>query len=165
MLATATTSSMTNSMKVPDDSSTPTGWMRMNIHASPRNRSSTTKRSRHFRMLIAPCASARNWRHSVMMMAWIASIAQVQVPAMTALIHRLDRKPTVHDQQQRHQRGGEPVLGEQPQQLIVEGRPRSGGRSQPITGLTHALRGGAPTLRRRAVGRRGKDRGAAAASR
>ena len=35
MLDTATTSSMTNSMKVPELSSAPTGWMRMNIQARP----------------------------------------------------------------------------------------------------------------------------------
>ena len=35
MLDTATTSSMTNSMKVPEVSSTPTGRIRMNIQASP----------------------------------------------------------------------------------------------------------------------------------
>ena len=35
MLETATTSSMTNSMKVPELSSEPTGWIRMNIQASP----------------------------------------------------------------------------------------------------------------------------------
>jgi hypothetical protein len=35
MLDTATTSSMTKSMKVPELSSTPIGRMRMNIHAVP----------------------------------------------------------------------------------------------------------------------------------
>ena len=35
MLDTATTSSMTKSMNVPELSSTPIGWMMMNIHATP----------------------------------------------------------------------------------------------------------------------------------
>ena len=35
MLDTATTSNMTNNMKVPELSSTPTGWIRMNIQANP----------------------------------------------------------------------------------------------------------------------------------
>ena len=30
-----------------------------------------------------------------MMMAWITSTALVQMPAVTAPVHRLDRKPTV----------------------------------------------------------------------
>ena len=69
MLDTATTSSMTNSMKVPELSSAPTGSMRMNIQASPKNRSSMMKRSRQARMLMLLGGSARNWRHLVMMMA------------------------------------------------------------------------------------------------
>ena len=50
MLDTATTSSMTNSMKVPVPSSTPTGWIRLNIQASPKNRSSMMNLSRQARM-------------------------------------------------------------------------------------------------------------------
>ncbi len=95
MLDTATTSSMTNSMKVLDCSSFPTGWMRMNIQASPKNRSSMMKRNRHWRMLTLACGSSRNWRHLVMMTAWITSTALVQVPAVTAPVHSVERKPTV----------------------------------------------------------------------
>ena len=53
------------------------------------------KRSRQARMLTLLGGSARNWRHLVMMMAWIISTAAVQMPAFTAPVHRLDRKPTV----------------------------------------------------------------------
>ena len=49
MLEIATTSSMTNSMNVPDCSSTPSGWMRMKVHAMPKNRSSMMKRRRQER--------------------------------------------------------------------------------------------------------------------
>ena len=95
MLDTATTSSMTNSMKVPEPSTTPTGWIRTNTQASPKNRSSMMKRSRQARILTEAGGSARNWRHLVMMMAWITSTALVQVPAASASVHRLERKPTV----------------------------------------------------------------------
>ena len=54
MLATATTSSMTNSMKVLACVSVPTGWIRMNIHAIPKSRSSMMKRVRHWRMFTLP---------------------------------------------------------------------------------------------------------------
>jgi hypothetical protein len=67
----------------------------MNIQASPKNRSSTMKRNRQARMLTEPGGSARNWRHLVMMMAWITNTALVQMPAVIAPVHRLDRKPTV----------------------------------------------------------------------
>ncbi len=46
-------------------------------------------------MFTLPGGSARNCRHLVMMTAWITRTAQVQVPAVTAPIQRLDRKPTV----------------------------------------------------------------------
>src|SRR6185436_7793498 len=92
MLDTATTSSITNSMKVPETSWAPTGWTRMNIQASPKNRSSMMKRSRQARILMLFGGSARNWRHLVMMMAWITSTALVQAPALIGPLHRLDRK-------------------------------------------------------------------------
>ena len=63
MLEIATTSSMTNSMNMPDCSSTPSGWMRMKVHAMPKNRSSMMKRSRHERRFVAPGGSSRNCRH------------------------------------------------------------------------------------------------------
>ena len=49
MLDTATTSSMTNSMNVPLCSSVPSGWIRMKVQATPKNRSSRMKRSRQER--------------------------------------------------------------------------------------------------------------------
>ena len=52
MLEIATTRSMTNSMNVPDCSSTPIGWMRMKVHAMPKNRSSMMNRIRPERILI-----------------------------------------------------------------------------------------------------------------
>ncbi len=155
MLDTATTSSITNSMKVPESSSTPTGWIRMNIQASPKNRSSMMKRSRQARMLIA----GRRLGEELPAFGDDDGVDDqhraVQVPAVTAPVQRLDRKPTVADQQQDDQRGGQPVLREQAQQLVVEGRPRAGGRGQPVARLAHALRGGAAALGRRPVGERG----------
>ena len=95
MLDTATTSSITNSMKVPVPSSTPIGSIRLNIQASPKNRSSMMKRSRQALMLISLCGVDRNCLHLVMITAWIISTPAVQMPAVTAPVHRLDRKPTV----------------------------------------------------------------------
>ena len=85
---------MMNSMKVPVPSSTPIGLTRMNIQASPKNRSSTMKRMRQARLFTALSGSARNWRHLVMMMAWMTRTALVQVPAVMAPTQRLDRNPT-----------------------------------------------------------------------
>ena len=79
--------------------------------------------------------------------------ALVQVPAVTAPIQRLDRKPTDADQQQDHQRSRQPVLREQPQQLVVEDGRVPGGRGQPVTRLAHVLRRRAPALGRRPIGR------------
>ena len=59
MLDIATTSSMTNSMNVPDCSSTPIGWMRMKVHATPKNRSSMMKRSRQERRFDGGAAARR----------------------------------------------------------------------------------------------------------
>ena len=64
MLDIATTRSMTNSMKVPVCSSTPSGWMRIKIHATPKNRSSRMKRSRHERRFAVPGGSSRNCRQA-----------------------------------------------------------------------------------------------------
>ncbi len=52
MLEIATTSSMTNSMKVAAWSSMPTGLIRMKVHAMPKNRSSRMKRIRHERSVV-----------------------------------------------------------------------------------------------------------------
>ena len=52
------------------------------------------KRSRHWRMLMLLGGSARNWRHLVIMTAWMTSTALVQMPAVTAPVHRLERNPT-----------------------------------------------------------------------
>ncbi len=95
MLETAITSSITNSMKVLEPSSLPTGWMRLNIQARPKKRSSMMKRRRQRLRSRVVDGSARNCRHLATMMTWMTRIAAVQTPATTAPIHRLDRKPTV----------------------------------------------------------------------
>ena len=148
MLDTATTSSITNSMKVPELSSTPIGWIRMNIQASPKNRSSMMKRSRQ------ACA---------------ADLGHRQFEELPALgdddgvddQHRggpgaggdragpqARQEADGRHQQQDHQRGRQPVLRVLPQQLVIEGRARAGGRGQPVARLAHVLRGKA-ALRRR----------------
>ena len=60
------------------------------------------------------------------------------------------------DQEQDYQRGGEPVLGEQAQQFVIEGGAGSGGRGQTVARLAHVLGGGAPAFDRRRVGGRAK---------
>ena len=95
MLDTATTSSITNRLKVPALSSVPTGLIKMNIQASPYIRSRTMKRTRHDRATTSAIGSSRNCRHLLTMMAWMTSTEAVQAPAASALVHRLDRKPTV----------------------------------------------------------------------
>ena len=92
--------------------------------------------------------SSRNCRHLVIMTAWMTSTEAVQMPAVTAPVHRLDRKPTVADQQQDHQRGGQPVLRVLAQQLVVEGGAGAAGRGQPVARLAHILRGKAALHRR-----------------
>ena len=67
MLEIATTSSMTNSMNVPVCSSAPIGWIRMKVHAMPKNRSSMMKRSRQDRRLAVEAGSARKVRQERMM--------------------------------------------------------------------------------------------------
>ena len=60
MLEIATTSSMTNSMKVDACSSRPTGLIRMKVQAMPKNRSSRMKRIRHERRFAVLGVSSRN---------------------------------------------------------------------------------------------------------
>ena len=127
----------------------------MNIQASPKNRSSRMKRNRQARILMLFCGSARNWRHLVMMMAWIISTAAVQVPAFTGSRPQARQEADRADQQQDHQRGRKPVLRELAQQLVIEGRTRAGGGGQPVARLAHMLHRGTPALCRRSVGRRG----------
>src|SRR5262245_27729503 len=95
MLDMATTSSMMNSMNVVLLSSPPTRWMMFIIQAMPKNRSSTMKRTRHPRSDGAPAISARNLRHTVMMMAWTVMTEAVQMLAWSGLVHRPDRTPMV----------------------------------------------------------------------
>ena len=66
----------------------------MNIQDRPKQRSSSTKRKRQARALMSFCGSSRNWRHLVMMTAWMTRTALVQVPAVSAPIQMLDRAPT-----------------------------------------------------------------------
>ncbi len=53
------------------------------------------KRKRQVLATTADIGSSRNWRHLVIMTAWITSTEAVQAPAATAPVHRLDRKPMV----------------------------------------------------------------------
>src|SRR5262249_24581404 len=53
---------ITNSMKVLAPSSIPTGWIRINIQQSPKNRSSMMKRNRQLRTLTSLGDSLRNCR-------------------------------------------------------------------------------------------------------
>ena len=91
---------------------------------------------------------ARNCRHLLIMTAWMTSTDAVQAPAVIAPVHRLDRKPMVADQQQDHQRRGQPVLRVLAQQFVVEGRARAARRGQPVARLAHILRGKSPLHRR-----------------
>ena len=64
MLEIATTKSMTNSMNVPLCSSVPSGWIRIKVHATPKNRSSRMKRRRQERRFIVAGCSLRNCRQA-----------------------------------------------------------------------------------------------------
>ena len=57
------------------------------------------------------------------------------------------------DQQQHHQRRRQAVLGELPQQLVVEGDAGAGGRGEPFAGLADALGGEPPALGQRLLAR------------
>ena len=59
------------------------------------------------------------------------------------------------DQQQHHERGRQAVLGELPQQFVVEGDAGAGGRGQPVAGVAHALRREPPALGQRLLARHG----------
>ena len=153
MLDTATTSSITNSMKVLEPSSWPTGWMRLYIQARPKNRSSMMKRSRQ---RLRSCVVERLGE---------------ELPALgddDGVDHQHRRGPGAGhdragpqagqeadgaDQQQDHQRGRQPVLGELAQQLVVEGDAGAGGRGQPVARLAHALGGEPPALGQRLLAR------------
>jgi len=85
-----------------------------------------------------------------MMIPWITSTAQVQMAAVTAAGPDARQQADGADQQQDHERGRQPVLGEQAQQLVVE---RRGGSRSPTSA------GRAPSrtcwaVSRRALGRR-----------
>jgi hypothetical protein len=68
--------------------------MRMNVQDMPKNRSSRTKRKRQAVTLSAFGDAARNWRHFVIITAWIMSTALVQVPARNAPVQKLSMVPT-----------------------------------------------------------------------
>ena len=53
------------------------------------------KRSRQDRAAVSAIGSSRNCRHLLIMTAWMTSTEAVQAPAVTAPVHRLDRKPMV----------------------------------------------------------------------
>ena len=148
----ATTSSMMNSMKVPVFSSTPTGWIRMNIQARPQNRSSMMKRIRQARLVDRRLRLGQE----LPALGDDDGVDDQHRAGPGAGGDRADpqaRQEADHaDQQQDHQRRRQPVLREQPQQLVVEERPRPGGRGQPVARLAHVLRGRAAALGRRPVG-------------
>ena len=148
MLEIATTSSMMNSMNMPDCSSTPSGWIRMKVHAMPKNRSSMMKRRRQERRLAVPGGSLRNCRQVRMITRWMIKAPAVQVPEVSTWVHRLDKEPDGDDEKDDHQRSGQPVLGELAQQFVVEHRPRAAGRRQPIARFAYVLSGKTPLRRR-----------------
>ena len=59
------------------------------------------------------------------------------------------------DQQQDHQRSRQTVLGELPQQLVVESDARSGRRGEPLASLSDTLGGEPPALGQRLLARHG----------
>ena len=63
------------------------------------------------------------------------------MPAVTAPVQRLDRKPTVPTSSRTTSEADRRFCGEQAQQLVVEGGARAGGRGQPVARVAHALRG------------------------
>ena len=96
MLETATTSSMTNRLNVPELSSTPIGWMRLNIQARPKNKSSNRKRRRHaFRSMVS-FGVFRKLRHANNMTRWISRTAAVHVPEVSAPVHTPESAPIEH---------------------------------------------------------------------
>ena len=128
-------------MNVPVCSSTPSGWMRMKVHAMPKNRSSRMKRSRQERRLMVPGGSSRNCRQARMMTRWMISAPAVHTPEVSAPVHSADKKPDGDHEQQDHQRSRQPVLRELAQQFVVEDRPRAAGRGQPVARFAHVLGG------------------------
>ena len=95
MLDIATTSSMTNSMKVAAWSSMPIGLIRMKVHAMPKNRSSRMKRMRQRAQMRGRGGSSRNWRQVRMMTRWMTSAPAVHTPQTSAPVHRPDSAPMV----------------------------------------------------------------------
>src|SRR3954468_4097004 len=91
MLDTATSNSSTNRLKVPELSLTPIGWIRLNIQARPKNRSSRMKRNRQARIWRASGVSERKRRQERRIMRWIVSTAAVQTPAVSEPVQKLDR--------------------------------------------------------------------------
>ena len=91
MLDIATTSSMTNSMKVPDCSSTPSGWIRMKVQATPKNRSSRMKRSRQERRFAVRRRLVEELPAQPRdVTRWMMSAPPVQAPEASAPVHKLD---------------------------------------------------------------------------
>ena len=139
MLDTATTSSITNSMKVEAPSSARTTATTFDIQAMPKSRSKVTKRTRQradvgLRVGLGEELAALRDDDGVDRRSPRASRRR---PA-TAPVHMPDRTADGRDQQQDRERGGEPVLRELAQQLVVECR-RAAGRGELVARPAHAL--------------------------
>ena len=158
MLDTATTSSMTNSMKVLGAF---VGADRMDEDEHPGEAVEQIEDDEAqppaLRGRCVVGGSARNCRHLVTMTAWITSTDAVQAPAVDRAGPQARQEADGADQQQDHQRGRQPVLRELAQQLVVEGGAGAGGRGQPVAGLADVLCG-EPPAHRRAFGRARRDR-------
>ena len=138
----------TNRLNVPELSSTPTGWIRLNIQARPKNRSSRMKRRRQARMLHGRRAARRgSWRQLTRMTSWMTSTAAVQVPAVTAPVQKLDRKPIEPTSSRMTSEPDRRFCANWRSSSSVEGGPRAGGGRQAIARLAHALRRLTATLR------------------
>ena len=125
--------------------SPPTGWMRLNIQDSPKNRSSMMKRRRQGRM-----STVRRLGQELPALGDDDDVDHQHRAGPDAGRDRADpqarQEADGRDQQQHHERGRKAVLREQPQQFVVEGGARAGGGGEPVARLAHALRRDAPPL-------------------
>ena len=138
MLDTATTSSITNSMKVEAPSSARTTATTFDIQAMPKKQVEGHEARAPARD-VAACGFGQELAAlRRMMMPWTPKTASIQAPASTSPVHMPDRAADGRDQQQDRERGGAAVLRELAQQLVVECR-RTAGRGELVAHPAHAL--------------------------
>ena len=150
MLDTATTSSITNTSMMSELVRSSAGWTRLIVQASPNRRSSTTKVSRA--RLIAVSLGRLRQEFAALHHARELDREHHRHPHSGPG----DARPVGGDepdrggQQDDAERARQAVLRVLAQQLVIERRPRSGRRGQPVAGLAHALRRDPPLPGRRA---------------